>query len=61
VRGGRSRERPANEELYRRDGVPLHSVALPDDRKRRITQRLTAPERAMPEDMQQLQYDVLSK
>jgi penicillin amidase len=50
----------ANEELYRRDGPPLHAHAQPDYRKRRIVERLTELPRATIEDMQNLQYDVLS-
>lgn len=50
----------ANEELYRRDGPPLHAHAQPDYRKRRIVERLTELPRATVEDMQSLQYDVLS-
>jgi penicillin amidase len=50
----------ANEELYRRDGPPLHAHAQPDYRKRRIVERLTELPRAHVEDMQNLQYDVLS-
>jgi penicillin G amidase len=50
----------ANEELYRRDGPPLHAHAQPDYRKRRIVERLTELPRATLEDMQNLQYDVLS-
>jgi penicillin G amidase len=50
----------ANEELYRSDGPPLHAHALPDYRKRRIVERLTEMPRATVEDMQRLQYDLLS-
>ena len=50
----------ANEELYRRDGPPLHAHGQPDYRKRRIVERLTALSKATVEDMQKLQYDVLS-
>ncbi len=50
----------ANEELYRRDGPPLHAHAQPDYRKRRIVERLTELPHATLEDMQNLQYDVLS-
>jgi penicillin amidase len=50
----------ANEELYRRDGPPLHAHAQPDYRKRRIVERLTELPRATILDMQNLQYDVLS-
>ena len=50
----------ANEELYRRDGPPLHAHAQPDYRKRRIVERLTELPRATVQDMQNLQYDVLS-
>jgi penicillin amidase len=50
----------ANEELYRRDGPPLHAHGQPDYRKRRIVERLTELPRATIEDMQNLQYDVLS-
>jgi penicillin amidase len=50
----------ANEELYRRDGPPLHAHGQPDYRKRRIVERLTELSRATLQDMQDLQYDVLS-
>lgn len=50
----------ANEELYRRDGPPLHAHGQPDYRKRRIVERLTELPQATVEDMQALQYDVLS-
>jgi penicillin G amidase len=50
----------ANEELYRRDGPPLHAHAQPDYRKRRIVERLTELPKATVADMQNLQYDVLS-
>ena len=50
----------ANEELYRRDGPPLHAHAQPDYRKRRIVERLTELPKATIDDMQNLQYDVLS-
>jgi penicillin amidase len=50
----------ANEELYRRDGPPLHAHGQPDYRKRRIVERLTELPRATVGDMQALQYDVLS-
>jgi penicillin amidase len=50
----------ANEELYRRDGPPLHAHGQPDYRKRRIIERLTELPRATIEDMQSLQYDVMS-
>ena len=50
----------ANEELYRRDGPPLHAHGQPDYRKRRIVERLTELPRATVDDMQNLQYDVLS-
>jgi penicillin amidase len=50
----------ANEELYRRDGPPLHAHGQPDYRKRRIVERLTELPQATVEDMQNLQYDVLS-
>ena len=50
----------ANEELYRRDGPPLHAHGQPDYRKRRIVERLTEMPRATVDDMQNLQYDVLS-
>ena len=50
----------ANEELYRRDGPPLHAHAQPDYRKRRIVERLTELPKATVVDMQNLQYDVLS-
>lgn len=50
----------ANEELYRRDGPPLHAHGQPDYRKRRIVERLTELPHATVKDMQELQYDVLS-
>lgn len=50
----------ANEELYRKDGPPLHAFGLADYRKRRIAERLTELPRATVEDMQALQYDVKS-
>jgi penicillin amidase len=50
----------ANEELYRRDGPPLHAHGQPDYRKRRIVERLTEFSKATVDDMQSLQYDVLS-
>lgn len=51
----------ANEEQYRTDGLPLHGFSLPGYRKRRIDQRLTEMSAATIEDMQGLQYDVISK
>ena len=51
----------ANEELYRTDGLPLHSHTLPDYRKRRIVERITQLAKATLKDMQALQYDVTSK
>lgn len=50
----------ANEEQYRTDGPPLHASHLADYRLRRITERLTELPQATVEDMQALQYDVLS-
>lgn len=50
----------ANEELYRRDGPPLHAHGQPDYRKRRIIERLTELPQATVQDMQDLQYDVMS-
>jgi penicillin amidase len=50
----------ANEELYRRDGPPLHAHGQPDYRKRRIVERLTELPKATIDDMKNLQYDVLS-
>ncbi|TWT36898.1 Acyl-homoserine lactone acylase QuiP precursor [Posidoniimonas corsicana] len=50
----------ANEELYRKDGPPLHAFGLADYRKRRIVQRLTELPQATLADMQALQYDVTS-
>lgn len=50
----------ANEEQYLRDGTPLHASHLPDYRRRRIVERLTELPRATVEEMQGLQYDVLS-
>ncbi len=50
----------ANEELYRKDGPPLHAFGLADYRKRRIVQRLTELPHATFEDMIALQYDVVS-
>jgi penicillin G amidase len=50
----------ANEELYRNDGPPLHAHGQPDYRKRRIVERLIELPQATLEDMQALQYDVLS-
>ena len=50
----------ANEELYRSDGPPLHAHGLPDYRKRRIVHRLTELPKATIQDMQALQYDVMS-
>ena len=50
----------ANEELYLADGRPLHSHGLHDYRRRRIDERLTELPYATIEDMQQLQYDVVS-
>ena len=50
----------ANEELYMADGSPLHSHGLHDYRLRRIEERLTELPKATVNDMQDLQYDVLS-
>ncbi len=50
----------ANEEQYLKDGTPLHASHLPDYRRRRIAERLTELPKATVEDMQALQYDVLS-
>ena len=50
----------ANEELYLADGSPLHSHGLHDYRRRRIDERLMEMPQATVEDMQSLQYDVLS-
>lgn len=50
----------ANEEAYQTDGQPLHAFSLPDYRKRRIVERLLELPRATLDDMQHLQYDVLS-
>jgi penicillin amidase len=50
----------ANEELYRRDGPPLHAHGQPDYRKRRLVERLTELPKMTIQDMQALQYDVLS-
>lgn len=50
----------ANEEQYRTDGPPLHASHLADYRLRRIVERLTELPKATIEDMQALQYDVLS-
>lgn len=50
----------ANEEQYRSDGPPLHASHLPDYRLKRIVERLTELPQATVEDMQALQYDVLS-
>jgi penicillin G amidase len=50
----------ANEEQYRTDGPPLHASHLADYRLRRIVERLTELPQATIDDMQALQYDVLS-
>ncbi len=50
----------ANEEQYRTDGPPLHASHLADYRLRRIVERLTELPEATIDDMQVLQYDVLS-
>lgn len=50
----------ANEEQYRTDGPPLHASHLADYRLRRIKERLTELPNATLEDMQALQYDVVS-
>ncbi|TWT95261.1 Acyl-homoserine lactone acylase QuiP precursor [Botrimarina colliarenosi] len=50
----------ANEELYLADGTPLHSHGLHDYRRRRIDERLTELPHATVDDMQALQYDVVS-
>ncbi len=50
----------ANEELYLADGAPLHSHGLHDYRRRRIDERLMELPQATIEEMQTLQYDVLS-
>ncbi|MGI9457014.1 MAG: penicillin acylase family protein, partial [Aeoliella sp.] len=50
----------ANEEQYRTDGPPLHASHLADYRLRRIVERLTEMSQATTDDMQDLQYDVLS-
>lgn len=50
----------ANEEQYRTDGPPLHASHLADYRLRRIVERLTEIPSGTIDDMQELQYDVLS-
>ena len=50
----------ANEDLNRAGQWLLNTRALPDYRKRRITERLHRLPQATIEDMQQLQYDVTS-
>ncbi|MFP6669932.1 MAG: penicillin acylase family protein [Pirellulaceae bacterium] len=50
----------ANEEFNPVDGPMLMAHPLPDYRKRRIDERLEELPQATLEDMQQLQYDVLS-
>ena len=50
----------ANESIDRVDEIVLHSHGLPDYRKRRIVQRLHELPQVTIEDMQELQYDVLS-
>lgn len=50
----------ANENLDRCDEIFLHSHALPEYRKLRIVERLHELDEATVEQMQQLQYDVLS-
>ena len=50
----------ANENLDRADEIFLHSHALPEYRKLRIVERLHELDQATVEQMQQLQYDVLS-
>lgn len=50
----------ANEDLDRVGEHMIHSHRLPDYRKRRIVERLHELKSATVEDMQQLQYDVVS-
>jgi len=50
----------ANEDINQPGEPPLISLALPDYRKRRIVERLEALPSATVEDMQRLQYDVVS-
>ncbi len=50
----------ANENLDRIGEFMIHSHALPDYRKRRIAERLHELRSVTIEDMQQLQYDVIS-
>ncbi|MEN1680621.1 MAG: penicillin acylase family protein [Planctomycetota bacterium] len=50
----------ANEELYRKDGPPVHAFALADYRRRRIDQRLLEMPAATLDDMKAVQYDVTS-
>ncbi|MBI2826253.1 MAG: penicillin acylase family protein [Planctomycetia bacterium] len=50
----------ANEDVRGDDGACLVTLPVPDYRKRRIDERLAAIDRATIEDMQSLQYDVIS-
>ena len=50
----------ANEDINPPGGPRLITLLLPDYRKRRIDERLAALPQATVEDMQQLQYDVVS-
>ncbi len=50
----------ANEDLRGDDGAMLVTLPVPDYRKRRIDERLAALPQATLEDMQELQYDVIS-
>lgn len=50
----------ANEELYMADGTPLHSHGLHDYRRRRADELLTEYKQATVEQMQSMQYDVVS-
>jgi penicillin amidase len=50
----------ANEGLLSTDGSSLVTLPVPDYRKRRIEERLAALDHATLEDMQALQYDVVS-
>ena len=50
----------ANEDINRPGGPPLVTQVLPDYRRRRIDERLTALTRATLADMEDLQYDVIS-
>jgi len=50
----------ANESVDSTDGSRLTTLPLPDYRKRRIVERLTELTSATVEDMQALQYDVIS-